>query len=344
MNPLENRESLELALGKAYKMPVSVVTYERKILQGGTVGSVYLLSGSALATDQSNLNFKIVLKIQKKWERFQDPLSWRREFDLYQSDFSNFFSESFSWPMCYYSEINEEENETRLWLEYIDGVTGTDLNQWMLEKASYELGNFQGIIHANRETIAPSLKNLSQKNYAKNFYEQYRSWPLVYDYIRSETTLIPKNLCQMLIDFDDKASHHFKAIENLPLVLCHRDYWIANVFYKDEKVYAIDWDTAGWGYFGEDLASLIADEADNTYITSYFEKLVKAYYSGFSKHVDISAENHMILEFILLMFGYRLVEWFLDAENAKEKRYHLETLEKIYEIYTSRSGRSDSPL
>lgn len=332
MNSLVNKETLELVLQKALKKPLSVMAFKSKMLQGGTVGSVYQIFGQAVAPDQSEEDFKLVLKVQKKWERFQDPLSWRREFDLYQSELSNYFSDAFSWPICYHSAINADETETHLWLEHIDGTTGTDLSQAMLEKAAFELGNFQGKIHANQSPLYASLKNLGPQNYAKNFYEHYRSWPLVYDYIRSEASLIPKHLCQMLIDFDENAEVHFKDIEKLPIVLCHRDYWVANVFFKDEKIYAIDWDTAGWGYFGEDLASLIADEADNAYMTSYYEKLVNAYYEGFSKHVTLPASEHLIFEFILLMFGYRLVEWFLHAENPEDKGYHLETLEKIYEI------------
>jgi len=46
-------------------------------------------------------------------------------------------------------------------------------------------------------------------------------------------------------------------IERLPVVLCHRDFWVANIFYKDQKILLLDWDTTGWGYMGEDIASWI---------------------------------------------------------------------------------------
>jgi hypothetical protein len=54
-----------------------------------------------------------------------------------------------------------------------------------------------------------------------------------------------------------------------------------------------------------------------------------------------------VCELILLMFGYRLVEWFINAgsgsnlqEGNDEKTLHLETLQKIYEIKESHCGRT----
>jgi hypothetical protein len=32
------------------------------------------------------------------------------------------------------------------------------------------------------------------------------------------------------------------------------------------------------------------------------------------------------------LFGYRLIEWYLNAESPAEKNLHLETLQKIYEM------------
>ncbi|MEN8908065.1 MAG: hypothetical protein ABF289_19095 [Clostridiales bacterium] len=66
-------------------------------------------------------------------------MSWRREFDLYNSKLVDYFSDSFRWPECYYSEINEDE--IQLWMEFVEGNTGLDLKLEMLEKTSYELYN-----------------------------------------------------------------------------------------------------------------------------------------------------------------------------------------------------------
>ena len=67
-------------------------------------------------------------------------------------------------------------------------------------------------------------------------------------------------------------------------------------------------------------------------MVEYFDLLVSAYYKGFYDQVGISTETNHITEFILAMFGYRLVEWFLESSTAERKAIHLETLQKIYEI------------
>ncbi len=167
----------------------------------------------------------------------------------------------------------------------------------------------------------------------KNFYLHYKSWNVVYDYIRSGNSELPKHICEMLIKTDENSDEIFDRIEQLPIVLCHRDFWVTNIFYTDDGIRLIDWDTAGWGYFGEDMASLIADEADVAHMAEYYQKSVSAYYRGFSEYADISyITDNCVYEMILLMFGYRLVEWFLNAESPEEKALQLDTLEKIYEI------------
>lgn len=327
-----NSDTLKKVLTDMHNLPIADVVFDVKELQGGTVALVYLIEGTFITNNKNQHAFKVVLKKQSKWERFRDPLSWRREFDLYSSNMTEFFSDSFRWPQCYHADMNPEENQFELWLEYIDGTTSINLDKRMLEKAAFELGRFQGRVYSAGNVLALKLSNLSAVDYVKNFYEHYRSWPVVHDYIRSEKSEIPKHICAMLIDFDDNAEHHFIQIEKLPKVFCHRDYWIANILYTNNAIIAIDWDTSGWGYIGEDLASLIADEADNEHMVEYFELLVSAYYKGFYDQVSISIEANHIIEFILAMFGYRLVEWYLESSTAERKAIHLETLQRLYEI------------
>ena len=95
----------------------------------------------------------------------------------------------------------------------------------------------------------------------------------------------------------------------------------------------IDWDTAGWGYMGEDIASLIADEADVSHMVEYYGRCVKAYYKGFSEYVNIShIKSPYVKELILYMFGYRLVEGYKFAETSEERALQIEYLHKIYEM------------
>ncbi len=326
-------ENLMFVLNKMLDINTCNVDYQIKQLHGGTLGDVQLITGIAQAVDGEKIPYNIVLKTQKKWERHGDPDSWRREYDFYKSDFETLFSESFRWPKCYHAEMNQEENETYIWMEYIDGISGLDLTGDMYERAAEELGRFQGKLYTEQPAIIQSLTNLSKVEFAKNFYLHYRSWKEVYDYIRSDICEIPKHLCKMLIDIDENESKIWSRVEKLPIVLCHRDFWVTNIFYTDDKIVLIDWDTSGWGYLGEDLASLIADEADVQHMVDYYRRCVPAYYKGFSEYVDIShISDHCVRELILIMFGYRLVEWYKFAKTSDEKEVQLNTLQKIYEM------------
>jgi len=144
----------------------------------------------------------------------------------------------------------------------------------------------------------------------------------------------------MLIDMDESADQIFSRIEKLPIVLCHRDFWVTNIFCSDGKTILIDWDTAGWGYLGEDMASLIADEADIEHMVEYYRRCIPAYYKGFAEYADISpTTDHCVYEMILLKFGYRLVEGYMNAEPGNKRQetddestLHIHTLQQIYEL------------
>lgn len=324
-------EILALALGKMLDKTIIRADYQLKELQGGTVGDVWLVTGMVETSDGENLPYKMVWKTQKKFERYGDPESWRREYDLYASDFQKLFFDSFRCPECYHAEINGDE--IQLWMEYIDGVSGLNLTSEMYERIAEELGRFQGRLYTERPKVLQNLSNLSKVEFMKNYYLRYRSWNVLYDYIRSDGCEIPKHLCKMLIDIDNHADEIFRRIEKLPIVLCHRDFWVANIFYSDSKIVLIDWDTAGWGYMGEDIASLITDEADVPHMIEYYQKCIPAYYRGFSEYAGVShISDHCIYELILVMFGYRLVEWYKFAESPEDKSMHLNTLQKIHEM------------
>lgn len=147
-------ETLINALSRQFKKDIISADYQTMRLQGGTVGNVQLVTGIAETAAGDKLPYRIVLKIQKKWERYGDPGSWRREYDLYASDLEATFSDTFRWPTCYHAEINAEETEFQLWLEYIDGVTGLDLTGDMYEQAALELGRYQGKLYAEQPRCA----------------------------------------------------------------------------------------------------------------------------------------------------------------------------------------------
>ena len=328
-----NHEALTRVLSKMLGMKIIRADCQIGQLHGGTLGDVRLVTGMARTAGGGELPYSVVLKTQKKWERYGDPLSWRREYDLYTSELGATFSCSFRWPACYHAEINIEENETQLWMEYIDGVSGKDLTVEMLEQAALELGRWQGRLYAEQPIFLRKLTNLGRAEDLKNYYLHYRSWNVVYDYIRANDCEIPGHLCEMLIEVDDNADEIWNRIEKLPIVLCHRDFWVANIIHSNGKVILIDWDTTGWGYLGEDIKSLVADEADLDHMVECYRKCVPAYYRGFSEYADVSyIADHCVHEMILVNVGYRLVENYIYAESPDEKTLQVNVLQKIYEM------------
>ena len=320
-------ETLLTALSKLFHANIIRADYKMKQLHGGTVGDVQLVTGTAETAEGALLPYKVVLKIQKKWERQGDPHSWRREYDLYASDLSSYFTDSLRWPTCYHAELDCDE--TRIWMEYIDGVTAYDLTAEMLEHAALELGRFQGKLYAEKPDAWQRMGNLSKAEDLKNYYLHCRSWSDVHAYIRSGDCEIPKHLRQMMVELDDNADEVWCRIEKLPIVLCHRDFWVANILYQDNKIALIDWDTAGWGYMGEDVKNLIADEADVNHMIENYQKCVPAYYRGFSEYADVSQiRDNCIPELILVNLGHRLVRGYM----ADKKRIHVDILQKIYKM------------
>lgn len=324
-------EILTKVLSDMLSVRVIHADYNATQLHGGTLGDVRLVIGEAEATDGKKIPFRFVLKKQKKWERYGDTDSWRREYDLYTSDLGKLFGNSLRWPKCYYADMNDDEFQ--IWIEYIDGRSGLDLTIDMYELAAKELGRYQGRLYSEQPEILQTLTNLSSLDFMKNNYLHYRSWNEVYDYIRSDACGIPKHLCNMLIDIDENSDEIFEQIDKLPIVLCHRDFWMTNIFIKDDKILLIDWDTSGWGYMGEDIASLIADESEVDHMIEYYNLCTQAYYVGFSEYADIShISDNCIYEMILIKFGYRLVECFKFSETPDERTLFIDTLQKVYEM------------
>ena len=322
---------MKLALKNYFGQEVTDYSCETKALHGGTLGQVELLTGEAVLLDGSNKSYQIVHKTQKKWARYYDAESWRREYDLYESTLGSFFEETMRWPLCYNRCIGEEE--IQLYMEYIDGKTGLDLSVEMLELASKELGRFQGKIVQQSNHSLENLTNLSKLDFAKVNYLNYRNWPEIYDYIREKECPIPEHLCKMLIELDEHSEELWSEIEKLPIVLCHRDFWNTNVFYQEGKIRLIDWDTTGWGYLGEDIASLIADESDVTQMIHYYSKCIPAYYQGFGETANVMLpENNFIWEMMLFQFGYRLVESYKFAEEKEERDMQIEIMQQIYQM------------
>ena len=355
-------ETLVKVLSKMLEVDITNASRNVTKLHGGDVGDVQLLEGIAETKNGDRHPYKIILKIQDKWKRPGDPDSWRREYDLYVSGLDEILPDTIRWPKCYHAEINGDE--IQIWMEYVDGVSGNDLSIEMLEQAALGLGRFQGILHSRPELLQ-NISNFSDTGYLKRDYEQWHTQAYSYEdiisycplsdcrrqalkdgrlrllegksfeysFLRSDECDIPQHLKQRIFDIDDNMENLFKEIASLPVVLCHRDFWIENIIYDNGKIRLIDWDTSGWGYLGEDIASLVSDDVDYDYFEALCERLIPAYYKGIAEYMDISdVGNRYIREMILLKFGYRKVQGCLFAETAEDRDEMVRELQKIYDM------------
>ncbi len=324
-------KTLLQVLSKKLNKNIIDATYQLQKLHGGTVGQVHLVTGFATSDNQMIEPYQLVLKKQIKWERYGDLNSWRREFDLYNSDLSQTFSNDFAWPDCYKAVMSN--NSFELWMDYIEAPSGQDLTLEMYERAAEVLGSFHGSLCLNELAEIKKIDNLSSRDYVKNFYLHYSGWDEVYDYIRSDVCDLPNEICQMMIYLDDNHQGIIEQLDRTPIVFSHRDYWNTNIFYDKNRIITIDWDTAGYGYFGEDIASLIADGTEPRNMLDYFRLCVPAYVKGFSQYLDINFDPFKLVHnIILMMFGYRLIESYKFAENPEDRILAKKSLQSILEM------------
>lgn len=323
-------EKLVFVLSKMLCVTIINADYQTIQLHGGTLGDVKLVIGEAETTNKEKLPYKLVLKTQKKWERYGDVNSWRREYDLYASELKTVFTDSFRWPKCYHIEMKDDE--IQIWMEYIDGDSGNELTIEALEKAAFELGRFQGRIYKQPELL-PDIACLGDAGFMKREYGQWKPETIEYRYLYSDECTLPEHLRRMLIDTQQNEETIFSDIEHLPVVLCHRDFWIENIFLSEGKIRLIDWDTTGWGFVGEDIASLIADDTDIEYLDEYYCRLIPAYYRGLSEYIDTGVIMNMyIREMIIIKFGYRMLQKYMFSQSTDVKNEQITALQKIYEM------------
>ena len=331
-------DALTYALSKMSGQTVTHADYQIKQMQDEA--NVHLITGTAETDSGDKLPYEVILKVVKKADCPVDPDTGRREYDLYKSDFGKLLTDTLRWPQCFHMEMNEDETETQIWMEYINGVSGHDLTVEHFERAAYELGRFQGKLYAERPPELQNITNLSKSDIKRKYDILDRSQEKFYDFIRSDNCGIPEHLRNMIINMDENFDDVWNRVEQLPIVLSHRDVWMKNIFLSDGKVVLIDWDTTGWGHLGEDIITLIADTDEVENIIQHYEKCFPAYLKGFAEYADIShIADLFIYERMVIYYGYRLTAEILYADTPERKELKIQTLQKIYEMKEGCYGR-----
>ncbi|MBW4258550.1 aminoglycoside phosphotransferase family protein [Methanobacterium sp. YSL] len=329
------------------------MTYNTKLLQGGTIAKVILVFGVVVLKTQTVEPFELVLKIQAQYHRPFDPQSWRREYDFLTLDIHPLFNSNFKPPICYKAQF--AENEIRLWLSYHKGTSGHQLSLQDLTEVAYQLGHFQGQIK-NPKSLSAITPILTQREFLKNEWYQWTrryqdyailcgpnsylpksvidmlnrnpwddQYSMFYHYIRSTECNLPTHLKQMMIDFDTHFDELWHELSDYPLILTHRDFWIENIIKTPDGLTILDWDCVGLGVLGEDLASLIGDDTTIIQMTEGFKNWIASYNQGLSDaHVPFEITHKTIVQMILMKYGYRWIQSYLFSEDSTE-RYEIQS-------------------
>jgi hypothetical protein len=150
------KPSLTSVLGEMFDTHVADAEFAIEVLGGGTVGDVRRISGRAFI-EGGVRPFSLVLKTQLKWDRHGDPDCWRREYAIYKDGLDRRLFPSIKMPRRYL--LDEAEESTHIWMEYVEGATGsTELHASELALAAEKLGELQAEFHLNGQRDLPYLR------------------------------------------------------------------------------------------------------------------------------------------------------------------------------------------
>lgn len=281
---------------------------ETKLLQNGTVGEVKLIK-------DKDCNY--VLKTQRKWERHGDPDCWRREFDLYFNEFDKVVNHHIKLPKCY--DLSIDGDTTYILMEYIQGRTGQiELNVDELSYVAKKLGELQS-----------ELLN-KNANWLRNYPAVESSFDLWYSKIKHQLNEpiqdFPEELRRILNDYVNRSDEILESFKHLPRTICHGDVHYDNIILRENDIYLIDWDSAGYGYVIEDAIDMLMEaflysERDVYLIHEYKRRIIESYINGSGYYIDELTINNIIM----MAWGFRIAaeycyySYYTD-ENAKQRR------------------------
>jgi len=252
-----------------------------------------------------SISWSIILKVVPEPDNDEDPLAynyWKREFRIYQAGLVADLP-GITAPRCF-GTCDRPGEGTWLWLEDIAEPQGIWLDHDYAQ-AARNLGQFSAAYIEKRPL--PRAVWLSERMLRKGcpFFGPYmRKLPAILDHplVRQ---ICPAEQATRLERVWTEREALLEKVEDLPQTFCHFDAIRRNLIRCDglggSRTIFLDWEWAGIGALGEDLAPLVAgslcmgDAAaasgrrlDAVAFTAYIDGLVEAGWRGDAAEVRLA--------------------------------------------------------
>ena len=182
---------------------------------------------------------------------------WKREAAAYQSGLLACLPHGLAAPACY----GALETGDQVWLWQAVAVNTAPWSWAHYREAAYRLGLWQGQ-YATGARALPAYDWLS-----RNWLQQWVGLPLAkmvemldgvggWELPVLRAQLAPTEIAQVRQLWAER-EQHLAHLAQLPQVLCHLDAYRANFFWQGDTLTLIDWEFAGVGALGEEMAAFV---------------------------------------------------------------------------------------
>lgn len=270
---------LNVVVSRALQTPVQVIGWQLRMLtdyaheikpNAAGVARVY---GTATTATGEQRDWAVILKILKSPAGMVMPNGlvitqdmaddrrqfgyWQREAMMLQSELPDSLPHGLAAPACY----GVMQTDEQIWLWQAEAVNTASWSWAHYREAAYRLGLWQGQ-YATGERALPAYDWLS-RNWLRQWIDLPVAkilelldrfggleLPVVRNYFSPEEIVRVRRLW-------GAREQDLAHLERLPQVLCHLDAYRSNFFWHGDTLTLIDWEFAGVGALGEEMAAFV---------------------------------------------------------------------------------------
>ena len=301
-----------------------LLNWDHESIHVGSVGELYRLSGKVQSNTAIATPCSLVLKIQRRWERGNDPECWKREALVYRSHLFEELPAAFGVPQCY--SIQERQDETWYWFEEVTGATA---------------GQFQGRYIGGRPL--PTYPWLSSRRWTTHTVSNWGTGAIPW-LNSSDSSSLTNSIREQTLALWAERDAFIDVVDGLPRTVCHRDFNPENLFLSETRSGAhttvIDWDCVGIGALAEDIGDLVGEalvfqEWDMSRALDLKEHALAAYHEGLVKSGGKLSLETVELGFATLsplQWCFRLICRYKDAEDLATRELYAAILQFMLEL------------